>query len=74
MRALLAGLFVLDRRAVSRVSLATGGVVSLVPAGPGLRAGSVSPSLGRPAGIAELGPNEALVVDRNQSAVVRLVY
>jgi DNA-binding beta-propeller fold protein YncE len=68
------GLYVLDRASVSRLSLATGQVTRLVPAGPGLRTGSIAPSLGHPTGIAELSPGEALLVDRSESAVVLLAY
>jgi sugar lactone lactonase YvrE len=68
------GLLVLDRTSVDRLSLATGGATRLLPAGPGLRTGSVEPSLGHPTGIAELGPGDVLVVDRSESVVVRLAY
>ena len=68
------GLFVIDRVSVDRLSLASGGVTRLVPAGPGLRTGSVAPSLGHPSGIAELAAGEALVVDRSESAVLRLAF
>jgi sugar lactone lactonase YvrE len=67
-------LFVLDHASVSRILLATGQAVRLVPAGPGLRTGSVAPSLGHPVGIAELSPSDALVVDRSESAVVLLAF
>jgi DNA-binding beta-propeller fold protein YncE len=68
------GLLVLDRASVDRLSVATGQTSRLLPAGPGLRTGSVGPSLGHPTGLAELSPGEALVVDRSESVVVRLAY
>jgi len=68
------GLFVLDRASVDRLSLGSGQVVRLLPAGPGLRTGSVEPSLGHPTGLAELSPGDVLLVDRSESAVVRLAF
>ena len=67
-------LLVLDRGAVDRMSLATGQVVRLFSAGTGLHTGSVAPSLGHPVGIVELSLGDALLVDRSESAVVRLAY
>ena len=68
------GLIVLDRASVDRLSLANGQVARLLLAGPGLHTGSVGPSLGHPTGLAELSPGDVLVVDRSESAVVRLAY
>ena len=67
-------LLLLDRLSVDRLSIASGQVVRLVPAGPGLRTGSVDPSLGHPTGIVELSRGDALVVDRTESAVLRLAF
>jgi len=66
------GLLVLERTSVDRLSLGSGQVVRLLPAGPGLRTGSVEPSLGHPTGLVELSPGDVLLVDRSESAVVRL--
>jgi DNA-binding beta-propeller fold protein YncE len=68
------GLLVLDRAAVDRLSVTNGQSVRLLGAGPGLRLGSVEPSLGQPTGLAELSPGDVLVVDRGESAVVRLAF
>jgi DNA-binding beta-propeller fold protein YncE len=68
------GLLVLDRQSVDRLSLPSGQVVRLFSAGPGLRAGSLDPSLGHPTGVAELSSGDALLVDRSESAVVRLAF
>jgi sugar lactone lactonase YvrE len=68
------GLFVADRASVDRLSLASGQVDRLFAAGPGLRTGSVEPSLGHPTGLAELSPGDVLLVDRSESAVVRLAF
>ena len=67
-------LLVGDRASVSLLVVATGARTRLAVAGPGLRLGSVAPSLGYPTGIVELGPGDALVVDRSESAVLRLAY
>jgi hypothetical protein len=68
------GLLVLDRASVDRLSLPGGQVSRLFPAGQGLRLGSVAPSLGHPTGIAELSSGDAVVVDRSESAVVRIAF
>jgi DNA-binding beta-propeller fold protein YncE len=65
-------LLVVDRTSVDRLSLGSGQIVRLLPAGPGLRTGSVEPSLGHPTGLAELSPGDVLLVDRTESVVVRL--
>jgi DNA-binding beta-propeller fold protein YncE len=68
------GLLVVDSASVDRVSLADGKVLHLFSAGVGIRMGSEGPSLGHPAGIAELSPGNALLVDRSDNAVVRLAF
>jgi DNA-binding beta-propeller fold protein YncE len=67
-------LLVLDRASVSRLALGSGAMTRVVSAGPGLRTGSVEPSLGHPAGLARLGAGDLLLVDRAESVVLRLLF
>jgi hypothetical protein len=67
-------LLVVDRAAVSRLSIATGKVEKLFSAGPGLRTGTAAPALGHPASLVELASGDALVVDRSENAVLRLLF
>lgn len=67
-------LLVLARDGAYELSLRTGQATRLVPAGPGVRTASAAPSLGVPVAAAPMAPGDALVVDRNESVVVRLFY
>lgn len=67
-------LLVFDATSVRRVPLGGGDVTRVLGTGRGVRLGSVAPSLSRPVAAVGIAPGDVLVVDRAESALLRLLY